>query len=132
MRGSYILPVPRPGARLCGATPFIEVTLEGVVFRDLPSALCDCNCCKASIVLDVLLRSPPPMSRSVNVMKKSDGNVVPKNAPSTVWNLELGGVYTSKQEGQNSLTVSWPGLSLRPTGSTLQELQCTRGHVPKC
>ena len=110
----------------------MEVTFEGVVFRDLPSALCDCNCCSASIVFDVLLRSPPPMSRSVKVMKKSEGKVVPKKAPSTVWKRELGGVYTSRQEGQNSLTVSWPGLSLRPTGRTLQELQFTRGQVPKC
>ena len=37
-------------------------------------------------------------------MKKSEGKVVPKKAPSTVWKRELGGVYTSRQEGQNSLT----------------------------
>jgi hypothetical protein len=52
------------------------------------------------MVAAALTRRPPPMSRSVKVMKKSEGKVVPKKAPSTVWKRELGGVYTSKHEGQ--------------------------------
>jgi hypothetical protein len=34
----------------------------------------------------------PPTSSSGKVMKKRQPNVVPKKAPSTVWNRELGGV----------------------------------------
>lgn len=68
-------------------------------------------------------RGAGPISRSGNVMKNKQPNVVPKNAPSTEWNLLLGGVYRSWQLGQKSLTVSWPGVSERPTGSTLHPPQ---------
>jgi hypothetical protein len=41
--------------------------------------------------------------------------------PSRLINLELGGTYMSRQFGQKSLTVSRPGISLLPQGTTGQD-----------
>jgi hypothetical protein len=38
----------------------------------------------------------------------------------------------SPQFGQNSLTVSIPGMSVLPHGNTCVDRQNTRGHEPKC
>lgn len=52
--------------------------------------------------------------------------------PSTPLNRLLGGVYVSMQLGQKSLTVSTPGRSERPQGTTRVALQNTLGQYPKC
>ena len=43
--------------------------------------------------------------------------------PSTPWKRLLGGMYISLQLGQNSFTVSKPGKSDLPHGTTLQPRQ---------
>ena len=53
-----------------------------------------------------------------------------KHVPSTPWNRLLGGTYMSLQFGQYSFTVSSPGMSDRPHGTTLHPTQYTRGHDP--
>lgn len=53
-----------------------------------------------------------------------------KDLPSMPWNRLLGGVYTSLQFGQNSFTVSIPGMSDRPQGTTFVPLHITRGQEP--
>jgi hypothetical protein len=68
---------------------------------------------------------------SLYVWKKRCANVVPKKAPSTPLNLLEEGVYMSLQLGQNSLTVSTPGMSERPQGMRRVEVQYTLKQLPK-
>lgn len=64
------------------------------------------------------------------VSKFMEYNDSKRYTPSTPWNRLLGGTYISLQFGQNSFTVSSPGKSERPHGTTGLPPQYTRGHAP--
>lgn len=61
----------------------------------------------------------------------SEGGARERDSPSTPAKRELGGTYMSTQLGQYSLTVSTPGRSLRPHGTSFPDVQYTRGQTPK-
>src|ERR1700760_1255031 len=121
-----MFPSPKPGAKFAVAIPFMVLgcgligllLLLGVNIAELEEPVLealDRSVCAAlpAMAINVSLElRVMPISSSGNVMKNRQPNVVPKKAPSTVWNLLFGGVYISRQLGQNNLTVSWPGVSL--------------------